>query len=122
MAGRRGPPVSQLYRDLARLGRKGVVLSTGASPAHITGAAVAWVATLGAALLLPLGPTARPDVRDELGVPRLARAIGVIYRPATELQSHHFPAVLPLPCDEYAWLDRRLAVSARAAAHGMLGP
>jgi formate hydrogenlyase subunit 4 len=60
VAGRRGPPVWQLYYDLARLWRKGVVMSTTASPGHITGVAVAWVATVGAALLLPLGPWASP--------------------------------------------------------------
>jgi len=56
VAGRRGPPVLQLYYDLARLWRKGVVLSTLASPGFIAGPAVAWVAVASAALLLPLGP------------------------------------------------------------------
>lgn len=56
VAGRRGPPVVQLYYDLARLWRKGVVLSTLASPGFVAGPAMAWVAVLGAALLLPLGP------------------------------------------------------------------
>ncbi len=56
VAGRRGPPVLQLYYDLARLWRKGVVLSDLASPGFIAGPAVAWVAVAGAALLLPLGP------------------------------------------------------------------
>jgi formate hydrogenlyase subunit 4 len=56
VAGRRGPPVLQLYYDLARLWRKGVVLSTLASPGFVAGPAVAWVALAGAALLLPLGP------------------------------------------------------------------
>jgi formate hydrogenlyase subunit 4 len=56
VAGRRGPPVLQLYYDLARLWRKGVVMSTLASPGFIIGPAVAWVALVGAALLLPLGP------------------------------------------------------------------
>ncbi|PTX90826.1 NADH-quinone oxidoreductase subunit H [Opitutus sp. ER46] len=56
VAGRRGPPVLQLYYDLARLWRKGVVLSTLVSPGFIAGPAIAWVAVLGAALLLPLGP------------------------------------------------------------------
>jgi formate hydrogenlyase subunit 4 len=56
IAGRRGPPILQLYYDLARLWRKGVVLSTLASPGFIAGPAVAWVAITGAALLLPLGP------------------------------------------------------------------
>lgn len=55
-AGRRGPPVLQLYYDLARLWQKSVVLSTLASPGFIAGPAVAWVAIVGAALLLPLGP------------------------------------------------------------------
>jgi formate hydrogenlyase subunit 4 len=56
VAGRRGPPVFQLYYDLARLWRKGVVLSTLASPGFIAGPAVAWVALMGGALLMPLGP------------------------------------------------------------------
>jgi formate hydrogenlyase subunit 4 len=56
VAGRRGPPVLQLYYDLARLWQKGVVLSTLASPGFVAGPAVAWVAILGAAVLLPLGP------------------------------------------------------------------
>ena len=55
VAGRRGPPVLQLYYDLARLWRKGVVMSTFASPGFIVGPAVAWVALASAALLLPLG-------------------------------------------------------------------
>src|SRR6202163_4117550 len=43
---------------------------------------------------------------QQLGVPRLERAIGVIYRPETERQSHYFRARLPaqfdavLHCDE----------------------
>ena len=56
VAGRRGPPVLQLYYDLARLWRKGVVLSTLASPGFIVGPAVAWTALLAVTLLLPLGP------------------------------------------------------------------
>ena len=32
--------------------------------------------------------------------PRLERAIGVIYRPESELASHYFEAVLPLQFDE----------------------
>jgi formate hydrogenlyase subunit 4 len=56
VAGRRGPPVLQLYHDLVRLWRKGVVVSTLASPGFIVGPAIAWVAVLAAALLLPLGP------------------------------------------------------------------
>lgn len=56
VAGRRGPPVLQLYYDLARLWRKSVVISSLASPGFIAGPAIAWIAMVGAALLLPLGP------------------------------------------------------------------
>jgi hypothetical protein len=38
---------------------------------------------------------ARPEVREELVPARLERAIGVIYRPDTELRSHYFHAALP---------------------------
>lgn len=60
IAGRRGPPVLQLYYDLARLWRKRVVLSTLASPGFVAGPAVAWIAVLLAGLLLPLGPVHAP--------------------------------------------------------------
>lgn len=56
VAGRRGPPVLQLYYDLARLWKKGVVMSTLASPGFVAGPAVAWVAMAGATMLVPLGP------------------------------------------------------------------
>jgi formate hydrogenlyase subunit 4 len=56
VAGRRGPPVLQLYYDLAKLWRKGVVMSTLASPAFIAGPAIGWVAITLAAMLIPLGP------------------------------------------------------------------
>ena len=55
VAGRKGPPVLQLYYDLARLWQKSVVMSTLASPGFIVGPAVAWVALTGAALLMPIG-------------------------------------------------------------------
>jgi formate hydrogenlyase subunit 4 len=60
VAGRRGPPVLQLYYDLAKLWRKGVVLSTAVSPGHVAGPAIAWIAIVGAALLLPVGPAGAP--------------------------------------------------------------
>jgi erythromycin esterase-like protein len=66
-------------------------------------------------LLLSLGPAARPAVRDELRSPRLERAIGVVYRPETELQSHYFQAVLPAQFDEYVWFDETSAVRALPA-------
>ena len=45
-----------------------------------------------------------------LGQPRLERAIGVIYRPETELQSHYFPAVLPAQFDEWIWIGETRAL------------
>lgn len=60
VAGRRGPPVLQLYFDLAKLWRKGVVLSTAVSPGHVAGPAAAWIAIIGATLLLPAGPAGAP--------------------------------------------------------------
>jgi protein-L-isoaspartate(D-aspartate) O-methyltransferase len=52
----------------------------------------------------------RAVVRDELEPPRLERAIGVVYRPDTELQSHYFHATLPHQFDEYIWFDETSAV------------
>ena len=49
-------------------------------------------------------------MRGELIPPRLERAIGVIYRPDTELQSHYFHASLPHQFDEYIWFDETHAV------------
>ena len=58
VAGRRGPPVLQLYFDLAKLWRKGVVLSTAVSPGHIAGPAV-WRSRQRAAVPGPGTPTYR---------------------------------------------------------------
>ena len=43
--------------------------------------------------------------------PRLERAIGVIYRPESELASHYFEATLPRQFDEYIWFDETRAVT-----------
>ena len=43
--------------------------------------------------------------------PRLERAIGVIYRPESELASHYFEAALPKQFDEYIWFDQTTAVT-----------
>ena len=59
-------------------------------------------------LLLPLNK--EEELRRQLLVPRLERAIGVIYRPQTEMASHYFQAVLPRQFDEYCWFDRTSAV------------
>jgi protein-L-isoaspartate(D-aspartate) O-methyltransferase len=63
------------------------------------------------AFLLPLREPRKPEVREELAPPRLERAIGVIYRPDTELMSHYFQAVLPWQFDEYCWIDETRAVT-----------
>ena len=47
-----------------------------------------------------------------LSTPRPERAIGVIYRPETERQSHYFQAVLPEQFDEYVFIDETTAVDA----------
>lgn len=63
------------------------------------------------AAILHLRDPVRAAVREELMAPRLERAIGVIYRPETELQSHYFQAVLPRQFDEYVFFDRTRAVT-----------
>jgi protein-L-isoaspartate(D-aspartate) O-methyltransferase len=67
------------------------------------------------AFLLHLREPERAEVREELEAPRLERAIGVIYRPETELLSHYFQAVLPWQFDEYVWFDDTRAVTPLAA-------
>lgn len=60
---------------------------------------------------LGLGESLPADLERKLSVPRLERAIGVIYRPETELASHYFQAVLPKQFDEYIWFDETSAVT-----------
>lgn len=60
--------------------------------------------------LLHLRHPARDAVREELLTPRLERAIGVVYRPDTELASHYFQAILPKQFDEYIWFDKTSAI------------
>jgi protein-L-isoaspartate(D-aspartate) O-methyltransferase len=67
------------------------------------------------ACLVHLRHPRRETLRDELSSPRLERAIGVVYRPDTELESHYFQAVLPRQFDEYIWFDRSSAVTALPA-------
>ena len=51
------------------------------------------------------------NLRDVLSKPRLERAIGVVYRPETELMSHYFKAVLPSQYDEYIWFNKTKAIT-----------
>jgi protein-L-isoaspartate(D-aspartate) O-methyltransferase len=68
------------------------------------------------ALALHLRDPRRRAVRDELIPERLERAIGVVYRPDTELASHYFYASLPHQFDEYIWFDETRAVQPLAQA------
>lgn len=60
---------------------------------------------------LPLR-SASAELRKQLSFPRLQRAIGVIYRPRTELASHYFHADLSRQFDEYIWFDETNPVHA----------
>ncbi len=66
--------------------------------------------------MLALGAKMIAGLREQLETPRLERAIGVIYRPETELASHYFQAVLPRQFDEYIWFDETRAVTPFATA------
>jgi protein-L-isoaspartate(D-aspartate) O-methyltransferase len=62
------------------------------------------------AFCLPLREPRKRDLRDEMANSRLERAIGVIYRPDTELASHYFHALLSHQFDEFLWFDHTQAV------------
>jgi len=64
-----------------------------------------------ARFLLSLRSPMAASLGQDLAKPRLERAIGVIYRPETELQSHYFQARLPRQFDEYIWFDQTSAVT-----------
>ena len=57
-----------------------------------------------------LCPLAAGDVSHALQEPRLERAIGVIYRPQTERQSHWFAASLARQFDALVHVDHTRAV------------
>ena len=61
--------------------------------------------------LLPLRHARERDLAEELLAPHLERAIGVVYRPDSEMVSHYFQAALPAQFDEYIWFDESSAVS-----------
>jgi erythromycin esterase-like protein len=52
-----------------------------------------------------------PHLRNLLADPRLERAIGVVYRPDTELLSHYFRAVLGEQFDALVWFETSRAVT-----------
>ncbi len=55
-------------------------------------------------------------LRELLSEPRLQRAIGVVYRPESELLSHYFQAVLSEQFDAYVWFEESRAVTPLADA------
>jgi erythromycin esterase-like protein len=60
--------------------------------------------------LLDLRRDENRDVIDALSQPRLERAIGVVYRPATERLGHYFDAELPRQFDAWVWFAETHAV------------
>ncbi len=68
--------------------------------------------------LLPLRQPFDPELASSLRQPHLERAIGVIYRPETEILSHYFQASLSSQFDEYIWFDRSNAVTPIATLPG----
>jgi erythromycin esterase-like protein len=54
---------------------------------------------------------AKRDLLSVLSQPRLERAIGVVYRPQSELASHYFEAVLADQFDAYVWFEETSAVT-----------
>ena len=62
-----------------------------------------------------------PAVLEVLRKPRLERAIGVIYRPDTELASHYAEACLPKQFDAWVWFDETTAVTPLGTQHAKPG-
>lgn len=69
------------------------------------------------AFFLETGTGQKDSVREALAEPLLERAIGVIYRPETELLSHYFQAELSRQFDAWVWFTETNAVDARPQAH-----
>ena len=69
-------------------------------------------------LFLDLAAQKERDLGHALLRPRLERAIGVIYRPETELLSHYFEASLPQQFDRYLWFDVTSPVTPLTAEPG----
>lgn len=63
------------------------------------------------AALLDWRTSPSEELLDVLAEPLLERAIGVIYRPRTERQSHYFQAVLAEQFDAFVWIEKTQAVS-----------
>jgi erythromycin esterase-like protein len=57
------------------------------------------------------------ELATALSFSLLERAIGVIYRPETELQSHYFESVLSEQFDAWVWLEETTAVTPLPVGH-----
>ncbi|HHI82456.1 MAG TPA: protein-L-isoaspartate(D-aspartate) O-methyltransferase [Rhizobiales bacterium] len=79
-------------------------------PAHPQSYERAFHLTNAPGLILPLNTGSHKELVKHLSDPKLERAIGVIYRPETELASHYFEAILPAQFDDYIWIDETSAV------------
>jgi erythromycin esterase-like protein len=65
----------------------------------------------GKQILVDLRSGVHDRLRDALRPERLERAIGVIYLPGSERQSHYFRASLPAQFDAYLWFEETRAVT-----------
>lgn len=59
----------------------------------------------------------RSTLREHLRTPLRERAIGVIYRPESELSSHYFEASLAEQFDAWVWFEQTRAVTPLGHAH-----
>ncbi|MBA3519658.1 MAG: protein-L-isoaspartate(D-aspartate) O-methyltransferase [Rhizobiales bacterium] len=84
-------------------------------PAHAESYEALFRQSGGPRLYLDLAAHRDRPLGEALAKPRLERAIGVIYRPETEMVSHYFEARLPEQFDRYLWFEVTSAVT-------LLGP
>ena len=62
-------------------------------------------------------PPRNRDLAEQLRIPLLERAIGVVYRPETELLSHYFQALLSDQFDAFVWFEETGAVTPLGKEH-----
>jgi protein-L-isoaspartate(D-aspartate) O-methyltransferase len=72
--------------------------------------------------LLDLRDGEQEELRSVLMTARLERAIGVIYRPETELASHYFDAHLSNQFDGYVWFEETKAITPLSAGRQQGAP
>ncbi len=66
--------------------------------------------------------TDKRDLANTLRRPLLERAIGVVYRPETELLSHYFEAVLSEQFDAFVWFEETTPVTPLGVEHPQGAP